>query len=111
MTTKLITLLDPSGNVVARAQVGEEGGLFAGEVDLRHMPRALREKFDEYEEIVNGQMFSLLDEIEGQIAALGLRVVFPGGQESGIEDLQIYPTEQRLSFRLKNPADTRTHSA
>jgi hypothetical protein len=111
MTTKLITILDPSGNVVARAQVGEEGGRFAGEVDLRLMPRALREKFEEFEEIVNGQMFSFLDEIEEQIAALRLRVVFPGGQESGIEDLQIYPTEQRVSFRLVNAADTHTQSA
>jgi hypothetical protein len=105
MTTKSLTILDPAGTLVARAEVKEEGGAFAGQIDLRAMPPGLRQTFDEYEEIVNGQMFSFLDAIEERIAALQLKVVFPGGQQTAVEDLQIYPTTQRLSFRLTTRVD------
>ena len=49
-------------------------------------------------EIVNGQMFSLLDEIEEQIGALRLKIRFATGYEVAIEDLQIYPTTKHISF-------------
>ncbi len=95
-----VTLLDAAGTVIARAEVSEEAGRFAGLIDLRPMPAALREVFSEYEQIVNGQMFALLDPIEERIAALRLRVIFPGGQAEAVEGLQIYPAEQRISFRV-----------
>ena len=110
MTMQLVTILDSAGRVVAHAEVSEGAGLFTGQVDLRAMPAALRQTFAEYEAIVNGQMFSLLDAIEGQVASLRPRVVFAGGQESTIEDLQIYPTTRRLSFRVATTADAPARS-
>jgi hypothetical protein len=64
------------------------------------MPPEMRRTFEEYEEIVNDQVFGLLDEIEDRINALSLRVVFNEGCESLIEDLQIYPSVNKVSFRV-----------
>ena|SRR5947209_11479574 len=104
MSTETVKIIDSSRKVVATAQVAEREEGFAGLVDLSPMPASLREKFDEYEEIVNGQMFSLLDEIEEQIRAFPLRVVFEDGLESSMEGLQIYPSSRRVSFRLVKEA-------
>jgi hypothetical protein len=98
MDTHMVQLLDPSRTVVATAQVVEQDRKYSGRIDLSFMPVALQQKFREYEEIVNGQMFSLLDEIEEQIGALRLKIRFVTGYEVAIEDLQIYPATKRISF-------------
>ncbi len=57
--------------------------------------------FDEFEEIVNGQMFSFLDEIEGKIAVLSLKAAFDSnGSEVSVEELQVYPSTGDVSFKL-----------
>ena len=67
------------------------------------MPDALLRRFEEYERLVNGQMFALLDDAEEQIESLSLKVILESGQEIAIEDLQIYPRSGRVSFRAKTP--------
>ena len=66
------------------------------------MPDALLRKFEEYERLVNGQMFALLDDAEEQIESLSLKVILESGEEIAIEDLQIYPAPGVL-FRAKIP--------
>ena len=100
MTLRNIKVIDHCRNVVATAQVAERDGYFAGLIDLSLAPTNLRRKFEEYEEIVNGQMFSLLDEIEEQIGALPLKVRFEEGSEFSIADLQIYPGKGRISIKI-----------
>jgi len=100
MNTKPIKIIDPCQTVVATAQVFKKEERFTGWVDLHTMPLSLRQLFDEYEEIVNDQLFSFLDEIEEQISDLQLSVSFDGGEEVNIEDLQIYPTTNRISFKI-----------
>jgi hypothetical protein len=100
MSSKAIRIIDEGGETVATAQVSERGVRLGGQIDLSSMPTRLRRKFEEYEEIVNGQMFSLLDEIEDQIRALRLKVAFEDGSEAPVEDLQIYPSTRRVSFRM-----------
>jgi hypothetical protein len=95
-----VQIIDPGREVVATAQVTKRGECFAGLIDLSRMPASLREIFNEYEEIINGQMFSLLDEIEEQIGTARLKVVFEGGSESPVEEIQIYPSTRRVSFKL-----------
>jgi hypothetical protein len=103
-----IKMIDQCRNVVATARVAERDGYFAGLIDLSLAPANLRQKFEEYEEIVNSQMFSLLDEIEEQIGALPLKVVFEEGAEFFVADLQLYPGKGRISFKiLKEPAPAR----
>jgi hypothetical protein len=60
----------------------------------------LRRLFEEYEEIVDACTFSLLDEIEEKIEDLHLKVVFEDGSEAALADVQIYPTTDKVSFRV-----------
>lgn len=98
MLTQAIKLIDTNRTVVATAQVVEQDEKFNGQIDLHLMPLNIQQKFTEYEEIVNGQMFSFLDEIEEQISELRLKIRFETGEERIIEDLQIYPSTRRISF-------------
>lgn len=100
MTTLTVRFLDPARAVVATATVADEGDHFAGTVDLTATPAHVRAVFDEYEEVVLGQMFSFLDEVQAKVAALGLRAEFDGGFAAPVTDLQVYPTDGELSFHL-----------
>jgi hypothetical protein len=68
------------------------------------MPESLRRRFERYEEIVNDQIFSLLDEIEDQIGAMSFAVVFDDGCEANVMDLQIFPRSGTVSFKVAEPA-------
>jgi hypothetical protein len=103
MNTLNIKLLDRPRKVVATARVRLEDGRFNGEIDLALMPAEMRRLFEEYEEIVSGQMFSFLDEIETRIEALRLIVAFEEGGDASLEDLQILPAEGCVSFKVANP--------
>jgi hypothetical protein len=100
MISQLVTLIDQGRQVVAMAQVAEQDGSFVGRINLSPMPVQLRRLFEEYEEIVNTQMFSLLDEIEEQIETLHLKVVFEDGHEAALADVQIYPSTNKVSFQV-----------
>jgi hypothetical protein len=86
--------------VIATAQVAEQDGAFVGRVDLSVMPVPLRGLFEEYEEIVNSQTFSLLDEAEEKIENLHLKVIFEDGYEAALADVQIYPSTNKVSFQV-----------
>ncbi len=100
METRTVKLIDQSGKVVATAQVDDEGTYYGGTIDLRDTPPSLRALFEEFEEIVNGQMFAFLDDIQERIGALPLKVVFDTGQEVHVKDLQVFPSTGDVSFRL-----------
>ena len=61
MISQRVTLIDQGRQMIATAQVAEQDGTFAGRINLSSMPVSLRRLFEEYEEIVNTQTFSLLD--------------------------------------------------
>jgi hypothetical protein len=105
MNTKTMQLIDQSGTVLATAHVTDEGTHFGGTIDLATMPEALRRLFDEFEEIVNGQMLSFLDDIQDKIAAHTLKVVFADGTEAFVKDLQIYPGSGEVSFKVAKEAN------
>lgn len=100
MNIKTIKIIDQCRTVVATAQVSMSNERFAGWIDLGLMPSTLQQTFEEYEEIINGQMFSFLDELEEQISAMQLKVLFNEGDEAAVEDLQIYPSSRRVSFKI-----------
>jgi hypothetical protein len=104
MAEQTVKIIDRLQNVVAMARVSRRDDLFSGEIDLSLMPEEFRKRFEEYETLVNGQMFALLDEIEGQFDPLLLSVVLESGQEFEIEELQVYPTSKRVSFKPRNKA-------
>jgi hypothetical protein len=93
-------LIDQGRQVVAIAQVSKQDGTFTGWIDLRPMPASLQRLFEEYEEIVNTHMFSLLDAIEEQIEMLHLKAEFGDGHEAALTDVQIYPSTKKVSFQV-----------
>jgi hypothetical protein len=95
-----VRLIDRSHAALADAQVTDEGGYLGGTIDLRSTPADLRALFEEFEEIVNGQMFVFLDEIQERIGALSIRAIFDDGSEVDIKDLQVFPSTGDVSFRL-----------
>jgi hypothetical protein len=46
-------------------------------------------------------MYSLADEIEDSIGKIPLRVAFADGMEAYVEDLQVYPSTKRVSFKIR----------
>ena len=100
MILQRITLIDQGQQVVATAQVAEQDGTFVGRINLSPMPVPLRQLFEEYEEIVHTQTFSLLDEIEEKIETLHLKAVFEDSHEAALADVQIYPSTNKVSFQV-----------
>jgi hypothetical protein len=111
MTKETVKLIDPSGALVAVAVVADEGPSYSGTVDLTRTPAEVRALFDEFDEIVNGQMFHFLDEIEGKIAGLGIRAVFENGREVPVRHLQVHSSSGELCFKLAELATPGTDSA
>lgn len=108
MNSQHVTIIDQSRQVVATANVSEKDGYFAGQIDLSPMPTTLQRQFEEYEEMVNHQMFSLLDELEEKIGDLLLKVVFADGHVVQLTDVQIYPSTKKVSFKVVKEAVHRT---
>ena len=100
MSRLRVNLVDPENRVMARAEVDLDGDHYGGTIQLRTLPDALLALFLEFEEVVNGQMFVFLDEIQAKINLLGLRAIFDDGLEATIENLQVFPTTGDVTFRL-----------
>ncbi len=100
MNTHNVRLIDQSRTVLATARVTDEGDHYGGIIDLRSTPAGLCALFEEFEEIVNGQMFVFLDDIQHKIGALPLKAIFEDGSEVPVKDLQVYPSTGDISFRL-----------
>ena len=108
MQTRIVELIDQSGKVVATAQVADEGAYYGGTIDLSRTPASLRALFEEFEEIVNGQMFAFLDDIRERIGSLSIKAAFDTGHEVYMTDLQVFPSTGDVSFKL---AEVFTRSA
>ena len=96
-----VNLIDETGAIVAVAQVDRKQELFSGSIDLRNMPSDMLRTFQEYEDVVNDQTFSLLDQIQDDVERLHLKVQFENGRQEVLDDLQIYPSDSVLSFKVK----------
>jgi hypothetical protein len=101
MTARPIYLLDQGRNRVAALTVAFTGSHFEGTIALEHTPPQLTRLFEEYEEIVERQMFSLLDQIEEKIGAIPFKVSFEDGTEACVEDLQVFPSTRAVSFKTR----------
>ena len=104
MPRQSIQLIDGDRTVVATADVECREGCYTGPANLDRMPEPHRRMFEEYERIVNDQMFGLLDLIEDRIAAIPFLVALGDGRETPAQDLQVFPEFGTISFRLVEPA-------
>jgi hypothetical protein len=97
---EFVQIIDSSQNVVATAEVRDEGEYYGGLVNLDRMPQPLLSQFEEFESIVIGQMFSLLDRIVAEIEPTLFTAIFEDGRKFALEDLQIYPSDLTISFNI-----------
>lgn len=104
MTQLPTQLIDQSSSQVAVLNVQFRNGHFEGTIDLTPTPPELRRLFEQFEEIVEGQMFSLLDDIEEKIGTIPLRAVLTDGTQAYIGDLQVFPSTKSVSFVIRQPA-------
>jgi hypothetical protein len=100
MTPLIARLVSPAREPLGVAALFDEGDHFGGTIDLARTPGHVLALFEEFEEVVNGQVFSVLDEIQQRIEALNARVVFEDGTESRVTDLQVYPKTGAVSLKL-----------
>ena len=107
MTRKPTCLIDQSAAKVAALNVQLRDDHYEGTISLEGTPLALRELFERFEEIVEGQTFSLLDEIDEKIGTLPLRVCFDDGVEEHFADLQVFPSTNSVSFKIRQLAAVR----
>jgi hypothetical protein len=103
MAHRPLYLIDQSAARFAALDVSLIGDHFEGTISLKATPPQLKRLFDEYEKIVEGQMFSLLDEIEQKLNALQIRTVFDNGSVMYVCDLQIFPSTSSVSFKTRQP--------
>jgi hypothetical protein len=101
MCIKLIEVVDPIQNLVATAEVEDKGDYYSGSVNK--MSEALRLEFEEYESLINDQIFSLLDQIEERISIDSFTVIFDGNTKFYIDNLQIFPKAGTISFKVSEP--------
>ncbi|MBI1916950.1 MAG: hypothetical protein HYS12_19755 [Planctomycetes bacterium] len=101
MTNRPIYLIDQTSARIASLDVRFREDHFEGTISLDMTPPQLRHLFEQFEEIVEGQMFSLLDGIEEEIGAVPLRVVFENGAEADVTDLQVFPSTKAVSFKTR----------
>jgi hypothetical protein len=104
MTQRPLYLIDPSSARLASLDVSTVGDHFEGTLDLNQLPDDLRLLFTEFEEVVEGQMFSLLDRLDERIRAAQLRLDWGGGTSTSVEDLQVFPSTGAISFKAMPPA-------
>ncbi len=108
MSCQPMDLIDKCGNTVATLNVQRLGDHYEGEISLDTIPPKLRHLFEQFEEIVEGQMFSMLDDIEEQMETYSLRIRWIDGKESEIDELQVYPSTRAISFKTCQSKNTRS---
>lgn len=101
MAIRPVYLLDGGSNRVADLNATFTGEHYEGTISLEYMPPELKRLFEEYEGIVEGQMFSLLDGIEEKIGTIPFRVSFEDGSQAYVEDLQVFPSTGAVSFKTR----------
>lgn len=92
-------LVDAQGNLIGLVRVSMVGGVWSGEIDLTGSAPSIVSLFTRFEDLVNGQMLSLVDELEAEISQLGAQLLVAEGEALPVGDLQIYPAQREVSFR------------
>jgi hypothetical protein len=103
MRNRPLYLIDRSATRIATLDVSFVGDHFEGSISLESTHPQLKRLFEEYEEIVEGQVLGLLDEIEQKINTLQVRTVFDDGSMTNVCDLQVYPSTNSVSFKTRQP--------
>src|SRR5258708_980389 len=100
MNDDRLTLIDAAGNALAELEVtATEDGWFAGTVLSQQLPPKLKDALDWYDEIIDGQMLSYLDQATDAVEQFGLRVRERNGSARKVFSLHINK-QSEVSFRF-----------
>jgi hypothetical protein len=106
MSEQHLYLAEELGTRLCSVLVQHVGDQFEGTFDVSMLPTEFRALLAEFEEIVEGQMFSLLDDIEGRIRLARLQIASEDGTRTPISNLQAFPSTGAISFRSTLPSST-----
>jgi hypothetical protein len=96
---KTAFIVDAAGTLLAELIVSHaEGGWFTGKVVSQRFSSDVKRALDWYDEVVQDQMLSYLDEATAAVEQLGLRVQFPDGSAHKIYSLHVNKLND-VSFR------------
>jgi hypothetical protein len=82
---------------------------YSGCLSLTELPNELHQLLVELEEVVDGQSFALVDEIQRKIDDFGTCVIFDNGKMGPIRDLYL-SSDRGVSFRLAAGSDSNESS-
>jgi len=99
MNAERVVLTDLAGNAVAEMLLtGEQDGWFTGTLHSQRLPPQLKKALDWYDEVVENQMLSFLDEATAGVEQFGLCVRYPSGSLQKLYSLHVDQHNQ-VSFR------------
>lgn len=99
MNAERVVLADPAGNVVAELLLSaEQDGWFTGTLHSQRLAPQLKKALDWYDEVVENQMLSFLDEATAGVEQFGLCVRYPSGLSMKLYSLHI-DQQNQVSFR------------
>ena len=100
MSPETLTLTDAAGNAVAELVMShEDDGWHSGRVRSLQLPAKLKEALDWYDEVVENQMLSYLDQATAAVEQFGLCVRYPNGTSQKVFSLHINK-QNEASFRM-----------
>jgi hypothetical protein len=94
-----LELVDSQGHTLANLLVSDEGGWFSGRVLSQSFPSEVAKDLAWYDEVVQHQMLSYLDEAMAAVARWGLRVQFRDGSTYPTYALHVGLPDE-VSFRV-----------
>jgi hypothetical protein len=107
--SKIVYFLGSDGSILAESRLNhEEEGWFSGTIVWQRFPVEIKKALDWYDEVVQGQMLSYLDEAEAAVRKFELTAKFPDGSTHKTYALNIGPSNS-VSFRI-SPIATRSVS-
>jgi hypothetical protein len=98
--SKKISLIDPSGNTLAELLIADEvESWFNGTVICQNLPIGVKKALAWYDEVVQDQMLSYLDEATTAVQNFELQSKFLDGSAHKVYALHVSPANE-VSFRL-----------
>jgi hypothetical protein len=98
--SRKVYLIGPDDNTLAELLIAdEEEGWFTGRVVRQNFPPELQRALAWYDEVVQDQMLSYLDDAVAAVQTFALQARFPDGSTHPTYSLHISPSNE-VSFRI-----------
>ena len=98
--SKKVSLIDTNGNKLAELLIAcEEDGWFNGTVICQNLPIDVKKALAWYDEVVQDQILSYLDEATAAVQRFELQAKFSDGSTHKVYSLHVSPVNE-VSFRI-----------